>query len=98
MEKVMQNTRGVVFPFLLRDTSLLQAVDYFRGIENQGKNFLELFGRHPVFQQPLDHRPQGTRSIINDVAKLFVFAMDIADHMDRTSWQRGPSPKPDDRR
>src|SRR5580700_3324631 len=87
MKKKVQGARRVVFPILFRGQSLLETADNFCWIENQSKNFLKLFGWDPVFQQVLDQRPQGSRGVINDVAEFFVFAVNIADHMDRSARQ-----------
>ncbi len=58
---------------------MFEMLGHLGGVEDQRKEFLEVLGLHLAGEEPLDERPQRARGIVDDVAELFVFAVDVAD-------------------
>ena len=65
----------------------LQPGHHFRRIKNQGQQFFKFLLWELVFEEPLHQRSECSRSVVDDVAQLAVFTVDIADDVDTAHGQ-----------
>ncbi len=87
LEKIEQRAHRILLLRRGRREFALQRRDHFRRVEDERQKFLEPFGRQLVLEQLLDQRPQRAGGVVDDVAQLFVLAVDVADDVDRALGQ-----------
>jgi hypothetical protein len=88
LKKIMKCSHRVRLLILGIANPLFKAFNDFGWIENQGQEFLELFGWHSILEQFFDQRPQCPRSVIDHMAELFMLPVNIADYVNGSLWQR----------
>ena len=87
IELMTEHSLCIRTQFLATGQCLFQPISDFRRIEDQRQKLLKFTGIHPISKQTFHKRPERSGRIVDDVPKLFVFTVNVADDVNCSLWQ-----------